>query len=146
MQTEFNGNYKYKFDLIRNHIQELIHYALKLAPVTQLAAQPLNASARIFTLFNELLERQFPIDESYQRVKLRSASDFAAKLNVHVNHLNRSVKECSEKTTTRIISERVLQEAKILLRHTTCNVADIAYALGFAEATHFNNFFKKNTN
>jgi hypothetical protein len=31
----------------------------------------------------------------------------------------------------------------ILLKHTAWTVAEIAYALGFAEATHFNNFFKK---
>lgn len=42
-----------------------------------------------------------------------------------------------------IIAERLLQEAKILLRHTEWNISEIAYSLGFKEATHFNNFFKK---
>jgi AraC-like DNA-binding protein len=44
-----------------------------------------------------------------------------------------------------IIAERILQESKILLRHSNWNVAEIAYSLGFAEVTHFNNFFKKHT-
>lgn len=35
------------------------------------------------------------------------------------------------------------QEAKILLKHSPWNVSEIAYALGFTETTHFNNFFKK---
>jgi AraC family transcriptional activator of pobA len=36
-----------------------------------------------------------------------------------------------------------MSEAKALLKHTDWNIADIAYALGFEEPAHFNNFFKK---
>jgi len=68
---------------------------------------------------------------------------FASQLNVHVNHLNRAVKETSDKTTSQIIPERILQEAKLLLKHSPWNVSGIAYALGFTESAHFNNFFKK---
>jgi len=143
MEKEFNSGYKYKFDIIRNLIFELLHCALKLEPSLTLESHPVNASQRISMLFMELLERQFPIDETHLSIGLRSASEYANQLNVHVNHLNRAVKETTEKTTTQIIAERILQEAKVLLKHTAWNVADIAYALGFAEATHFNNFFKK---
>jgi len=89
------------------------------------------------------LERQFPIDDTHQRINLRSASEFAKQLNVHVNHLNRAVKDTTEKTTTLLIAERILQEAKILLKHSVWTVSDISYALGFTEVTRFNNFFKK---
>ena len=143
MQSEFNSDYRYKYDLVRNLIFELLHFALKLKPSSQLDTQPVNASRRISMLFTELLERQFPIDDTHQRVKLRSASDFASQLNVHVNHLNRAVKETTQKTTSQIIAERILQEAKILLKQSSWNVSEIAYALGFTETTHFNNFFKK---
>jgi len=51
-----------------------------------------NANKRISALFIDLLERQFPIDENHQKIYLRSASDFATQLNIHVNHLNRAVK------------------------------------------------------
>jgi AraC family transcriptional activator of pobA len=143
LSNEFNADYKYKYDAIRNQIFELLHFALKIQPPKHLDNQPHNASQRISTLFLELLERQFPIDDLHPTVQLRSASDFANQLNVHVNHLNRAVKESTQKTTTQIISERILQESKILLRHSNWNVSEIAYALGFAEVTHFNNFFKK---
>ena len=43
----------------------------------------------------------------------------------------------------RIIRGSSLKEAKILLKHSAWTVSDIAYALGFTEVTHFNNFFKK---
>lgn len=144
IESEFKTEYKYKYDLIRNLVFEIIHFGLKLQPPDRQNQQPQNAAQRIAFLFLELLERQFPIDDQHPAIQLRTASDFANQLNVHVNHLNRTVKETTEKTTTQLISERLLQESKILLRHSRWNVSEIAYALGFAEVTHFNNFFKKN--
>jgi AraC family transcriptional regulator, transcriptional activator of pobA len=145
MFEEINSDYLHKYDVLRNLVFELLHFAMKMQPATNFNQHPINASQRISTLFFELLERQFPIDENHPSVNLRSASDFANQLNVHVNHLNRAVKETTQKTTSQIIGERILQESKILLKHSNWNVSEIAYALGFTEVTHFNNFFKKQT-
>jgi len=145
IEKEFNSDYKYKYDMIRNLIFELLHFGLRLQPQEPEEKQVANASQRISALFLELLERQFPIDDQHPSIELRAASEFADQLNVHVNHLNRAVKENLDKTTTQVIAERVVQEAKILLRHSRWGVAEIADALGFSEATHFNNFFKKHT-
>jgi AraC-like DNA-binding protein len=145
IEKEFTSEYKYKYDVIRNLIFELLHFGLKLQPSIDQEKQTINASQRISALFVELLERQFPIDDQHPAIKLRSASEFADQLNIHVNHLNRAVKETLQKTTTVVIAERLVQEAKILLRHSKWGVAEIAYSLGFTEATHFNNFFKKHT-
>ena len=146
MFEEINSDYVHKYDVLRNLVFELLHFALKMEPSTAFDKQPLNASKRISTLFLELLERQFPIDDTHHTLILRSASDFASQLNVHVNHLNRAVKETTQKTTTQIIAERLVQESKILLKHSTWNVSEIAFALGFNEVPHFNNFFKKHVN
>jgi AraC family transcriptional regulator, transcriptional activator of pobA len=143
MFSEINSEYVHKYDVLRTLVFELVHFAMKMEPAAKLEKQPIMAAQRIATLFLELLERQFPIDESHRTLALRSASDFANQLNVHVNHLNRAVKEATQKTTTQLIAERVVQEAKILLKHSNWSVSEIAYALGFAEVTHFNNFFKK---
>lgn len=143
MFEEINSEYIHKYDVLRNLVFELLHIGMKMQPSTNFNKQQINASQRISTLFLELLERQFPIEDNHPRVSLRSASDFAQQLNVHVNHLNRALKDTTEKTTSQIIAERVLQEAKILLKHSQWNVSEIAYALGFTEVTHFNNFFKK---
>jgi AraC family transcriptional regulator, transcriptional activator of pobA len=145
MFEEISSEYIHKYDLLRNLVFELLHFAMKLQPDAKFDKQQLNASQRISTLFLELLERQFPIDDNHQNMQLRSASDFAGQLNVHVNHLNKAVKDTMQKTTSKIIAERVLQESKILLKHSNWNVQEIAYALGFTEVTHFNNFFKKHT-
>ena len=144
MFHEISSDYIHKYDVLRTLVLELIHFALKMQPSSDVSnIKSLNAAKRISTLFLELLERQFPIDENHPAVSLRSPADYAKQLNVHVNHLNRAIKETTDKTTSQIISERILQEAKILLKHSPWNVSEIAYGLGFTETTHFNNFFKK---
>ncbi|MBE7175939.1 MAG: helix-turn-helix transcriptional regulator [Mucilaginibacter polytrichastri] len=144
MRKELSSDYVFKYDLIRNYVLELIHYGQKLQPATaQHPAQ--SASARVISLFIELLERQFPVESPGQKLALRTAKDYADRLAVHVNHLNKVLKENTGRTTTDIISSRILQEAKILLRQTDWSVSEIAYCLGFEEVAHFSNFFKKQT-
>lgn len=144
MYKELAADYKYKYDLLRNLVLELIHYGQKLQPVSALSATQ-NASERISSLFAELLERQFPLESSHRRLSLRAPKDYADRLAVHVNHLNKVLKEVTGKTTTELISNRILQEAKTLLRQTHWSVAEIAYILGFDDLAHFSNFFKKQT-
>jgi AraC-like DNA-binding protein len=144
MQREIASDYKFKYDLLRNLVLELIHYGQKLQPAW--AANPMqNATERISSLFVELLERQFPIEPPHQRLGLRTAKDYADRLAVHVNHLNKVLKDSLGRTTTEIISSRIIQEAKILLKQTDWNISEISFALGFEDLAHFSNFFKKNT-
>ncbi|QEC52997.1 AraC-like DNA-binding protein [Anseongella ginsenosidimutans] len=144
MREEITSDYEYKYDLLRNYVLELIHYGQKLQPATALRSSQ-NASSRIVSLFIELLERQFPVESPHQRLMLRSAKEYAERLAIHVNHLNKVLKENTGKTTTEIIAARILQEAKILLKQTDWNISEIAYSLGFEEVPHFSNFFKKQT-
>lgn len=144
MYKELSSSYVYKYDLLRNYILELIHYGQKLQPATTLYPSH-SASARVSSLFIELLERQFPIESPNQKLKLRTAKDYADRLAVHVNHLNKVLKENTGQTTTHIISNRVTKEAKILLKQTDWNISEIAYCLGFEQVAHFSNFFKKQT-
>ncbi|TWR31717.1 helix-turn-helix domain-containing protein [Mucilaginibacter pallidiroseus] len=145
MIAEINSDYRFKYDLLRNYVTELIHYALKIQPTEVLYRHP-DANSRITSIFTELLERQFPIETPSQRFSLRSAKDFADQLSVHVNHLNRAIRQTTGRTTTDHISERLTNEAVALLKHTSWNVSEISYCLGFEEPAHFNNFFKKQTN
>jgi AraC family transcriptional activator of pobA len=144
MHKELGADYKYKYDLLRNLVLELIHYGQKLQPMQALSTAQ-NASERISSLFIELLERQFPLESLHQRLKLRTAKDYADQLAVHVNHLNKVLKEVTGNTTTQLIGSRVIQEAKILLKQTNWNIAEISYTLGFDDLAHFSNFFKKQT-
>jgi len=144
MIEEQQSDYSHKDELIRNYIHLIIHEALKLQPSAKYD-QHKNASSRITSVFLELLERQFPIETPDQPLQLRAAQDYANSLSVHVNHLNRSLKEVTGKSTSTLINERILSEAKALLQHTKWNISEVAFALGFEYPTYFNNFFKKLT-
>ena len=144
MHLEIGSDYSFKYDLLRNYVIELIHYGQKLKPIIP-SKNSINAGSRISTLFIELIERQFPIESPTQILQLRTAKDYADMLQVHVNHLNKVLKDMTGKTTTEIISSRITQEAKVLLKQTNWNISEIAYSLGFEEVAHFSNFFKKQT-
>lgn len=144
MLLEIHTDYAFKYDLLRGFVTELTHFGLKLNPSEELYSHP-NAKERITSVFTELLERQFPIEHLSQRLVLRSPGDFAGQLAVHVNHLNSAVKHTTGKTTSNLIAERLVAEAKSLLKHTDWNVSEIGYCLGFEDPAHFNNFFKKLT-
>lgn len=144
MIEEQRSDYIYKDDLIRNYINLIIHEALKLQP-SEHYDQHKNAASRLTAVFLELLERQFPIESADSPLRLKTAQDYANALHVHVNYLNRAVREVTGKSTTTHITERIASEAKALLQHTAWNISDIAYALGFEYVTYFNNFFKRLT-
>ncbi len=144
MKAELSSDYAYKYDLLRNYVLELIHTGQKLKPI-QSVANATNAASRISSLFIELLERQFPIESEAQIIQLNSPIHFAKTLGVHINHLNKVLKETTGRGTKEIINGRIAEEAKILLKQTQWNVSEIAFALGFDEVAHFSNFFKKHT-
>jgi len=144
MIEEQNSAYAYKDDLIRNYINLILHEAMKLRPSENYDQQK-NAASRITAVFMELLERQFPIETPDKPLQLKTAQDYAQSLSLHINYLNRMVKEVTGKPTTAHIADRIISEAKALLRHTDWNIADIAYALGFEYPSYFNNYFKRIT-
>lgn len=115
--------------LLRTYLWELIH-----AVQVRLAAQ-----------FGDLLERQFPLPGPYQSLRRRTPTDFAHHLAVHVNYLNRVLKDVAGHTTTALIGERLTQEAKLPLRQTGWSITQIAEGLGFTGTAHFCTFFKRQT-
>ena len=144
MLSIHSGDYDYKNELLKSCIELILHEAIRMQPA-QNGVHPKNGAARITNLFMDLLEKQFPIDTTAEPLKLRTAQDFAASLAVHVNYLNRTVKEVTGKPTSAHIAERIAAEAKALLLYTDWSVADIAYGLGFEYPTYFNNYFKRIT-
>ncbi|UYQ95574.1 helix-turn-helix transcriptional regulator [Chitinophaga horti] len=144
MMTEIGSGYVHKHDVLRSYLHLLIHEAMRANPADNYHTYS-NASQRVSALFLELLERQFPIDAPERVLALKTPADFAGALSVHVNHLNRSVKEVTGKTTGAHIAARITAEASALLQHTDWNISDIAYSLGFEYPSYFSIFFKKHT-
>ena len=144
MLAVYDDDYLHKGDLIKNCIALIIHEALRIQPPER-GSNFKNGEGRLTHLFIDLLEKQFPIERSDEPLRLRSPQDYARHLSVHVNYLNRSVRETTGKTTSAHISARIIAEAKALLQHSNWSVAEIAYALGFEYPAYFNNYFKRLT-
>ncbi|WPQ62650.1 AraC family transcriptional regulator [Chitinophaga sancti] len=108
MHTAITSTYAYKYDLLRTYTLELIHFGQQLQ--STIMAHPNHSNfARTTSLFIELLERQFPLDNPHQEIKLRTAADYANELNIHVNHLNKILKETTGLTTSALIAGRILK-------------------------------------
>lgn len=144
MLAVHSGDYDHRNEALKTCIELILHEALRIQPSPN-SLHYKNGATRITSLFMDLLERQFPIESTEGPLKLRTAQDFASSLSVHVNYLNRAVKEVTGKPTSVHIAERITAEAKALLLYTDWTVADIAYGLGFEYPTYFNNYFKRIT-
>ena len=143
MLAEQDSDYTHKYDLLYHYLMECVHGALKLAPAA--AAHGATAATRLAAAFGNLLARQYPIVTPARRLALRTPQAFAEALAVHVNYLSRTLKAVTGKTTTQLLAERLVQEARTLLRHTDWPVSTIGYCLGFEEPTHFAQFFRRHT-
>ncbi|HET8886705.1 MAG TPA: helix-turn-helix domain-containing protein [Salinimicrobium sp.] len=93
--------------------------------------------AQITSDFKELL---------YNEVrKTKSTSDFAEKLNITPNHLNKSIKTATGQTAKELIHEALILEAKNLLYESDLPIGEIAFELGFSDQAYFSRLFKQLT-
>ncbi len=83
------------------------------------------------------------VDENY--ATQHGIEFYADKLCITSNYLNKIVRDKLGKSTKEVISGRILQEAKRLLRYTELSVTEIADKLEFDTSTYFVRFFKKAT-
>lgn len=144
MKDELKSDYAQKADVLRCYLHLLVHEAMKMQKTSNYVPRK-NAGQRTAELFLALLERQFPVNIPHKTLELKTANDFAERLSVHVNHLNRVVKSTTGKTTSALITNRVVQESIQFLQHSDYSVGEIAYALGFEETASFSSFIKKHT-
>ena len=95
------------------------------------------ASARLVAAFSDLVERDFR--------KHKGIADYAADLGVTPTHLTRCCRSTSGRSALRLLNDRVLYEARLLLRETSTPVQDIAQSLGYTSAAYFTRSFQQAT-
>lgn len=93
------------------------------------------AAISLVNRFKELLHQNI---NSKQLV-----TDYATMLNVSPNHLNKCIKQVTQKPATKWIDETLVLEAKVLLFQTNNSIAEIAAELGFFDQSYFSRLFKK---
>lgn len=92
---------------------------------------------------NRLLLKSYLLKIEEWYTKLHDVAAYAGMMNISAGHLSELVKEQSGKPAIVHIHERLIMEAKRLLFHTDQSIKEIAFALGFEDASYFNRFFKR---
>jgi AraC-like DNA-binding protein len=95
--------------------------------------------------FFDLLEKETAGINIATPIRMRTAKEFAASLDVHPNHLNALLKKHTGQNVSTHIKGKLLEQTKILLLQTDWSLQDIGFSIGFTEQPNFNLFFKKNT-
>lgn len=90
---------------------------------------------RTFVRFRQLLEQNFH--------RLHTVQEYADLLNVSPRTLTKYVGLSTHSTPLQIINDRIVLEAKRQLQHTSLNIKEIGYNLGFEDSSYFVKFFKR---
>lgn len=123
----------------RDILQNLLHNFLLIAK-REKKSQGLEETVACDILdlanrFKQQLEERFKID--------KAVSIYAEKLNTSEKRLTKATLSVTGKTPKVLIDERVMLEAKRLLVYSQSSIKEIAFNLGFEEATYFIKFFKR---
>ncbi|WP_265129852.1 AraC family transcriptional regulator [Chryseobacterium oranimense] len=91
----------------------------------------------IISKFLQLIDKHFKTE--------RSVSFYADQLSISANYLNIVCKKNLNASASSLIQDRILLEAKRLLKVSEMSVKDIVYDLGFYDHASFSKFFKAQT-
>lgn len=134
IDTEYHAKNNWQQSMLMAYTRVLLIY------VSRLYTEQFNNTEAIpdRVLLQKYLSR---IEESYK--ELHEVTAYADILNISAGHLSELVKEQSGKPAIAHIHERLILEAKRLLFHTDHSIKEIAFQLGFEDASYFNRFFKR---
>lgn len=133
--AEMQTNKLFKRDKIMNLLDSIhIELARKYSEIYIHEAHSYNVKIKNL---EQLLEQKFKEE--------KSAAFYASALNVSLKHLNRICNEILKKTTTEVIVDRVILEAKRMLLDKNWTVNEIATELGYEDYSYFTRLFKKHT-
>lgn len=128
LATEKPMNVRIVFHLL----EALLTHVLR-STTPQQSKQPKGEA--LFLAFLSMLEDQF--------ASIKSVKAYAAQMNVTPGQLNRICRSNAKDTALGLIHNRINLEAKRKVFFSSDQIKDIGFQLGFEDAGHFTNFFKK---
>lgn len=138
IEQELTEKAPYHLDIVRLKLIEILYEYNRACEFCLLGFKKgMNRQYQLTYQFKQL------VDEKYK--DLKTVQDYASIIGVTAKHLTEVVKEETGQTALHIIHERIILEAKYLLKHTTAPVKECAYTLGYEDMSYFARFFKANT-
>ncbi|WP_341902136.1 helix-turn-helix transcriptional regulator [Fluviicola taffensis] len=136
MQLEFSGRHKERMLVLRSYLNILL-FSLERNWSSGLVKMETNHQLDRLRKFEGLVEAHFS--------EWKLPVNYAAKLSVTPNYLNKLCKREYGMTAGEIIRRRIVLESQRLLHYTSMTVYEIAEKLGFDNSSYFISFFKKYT-
>ena len=137
MRAVFEQKHPFHEEMLRGMLYTFLFRCKQVYESGQKNAGTQPKNIRIANRFQELVGKFF--------IEKKTVEAYAEMLNLTPNHLSAVVKSATNRTAKSIIQERLLLEAKNLLRYTSADIAQIAYDLQFEAPQHFGRFFKQAT-
>ena len=91
------------------------------------------AAQRLMGKFVHILEKKYRTGQTL--------ADYAKELGITATHLTRVCQRLNGKSASRLIQERVLAEARMMLSNTDYKILEISNILGFSSAAYFTRLF-----
>ncbi|MDH0659361.1 MULTISPECIES: helix-turn-helix transcriptional regulator [unclassified Empedobacter] len=140
----------YEFNAIKEELKSensLVHLinarAAVIAAIVSKEAEQIFTEFKVYQSNPRLAKFNMLIDEFYKEEK--SVVFYAEKLHISANYLNILCKKHLKVSATQLIQQRIIIEAKRLLKSGDLSIKEIAFELGFTDHAYFSNFFKAQT-
>jgi AraC-like DNA-binding protein/mannose-6-phosphate isomerase-like protein (cupin superfamily) len=134
---EYRSKQLMKFNRLFVLVELLYIDLLRLyVPLEQIEKQNQNYLIKLHKL-EELIEGNF--------ISIKLPAQYADLMSMSVKQLNRICKECLNKSTSDLISDRIVLEAKRLLVYSSLTISEIAEEIGYTDISYFSRLFKKKT-
>lgn len=134
MIQECQSDEPMKFDILQGCLKIVVGNFSRLAK----ESSQISAFGNDLVLFNTFITM---VEEQFHLRKL--VCDYADELAVSPNYLSEVARRVSGYSAGHHIRQRILLEAKRMVLNTTMQAKQIAYELGFEDASTFSKFFKK---
>jgi AraC family transcriptional activator of pobA len=136
LEAEHHRAGAWQHPLLSAHLSVLLTYLSRLY-TEQLPGPVASADQRVLHAYQAQVEASFR--------DVHEVSAYAARLQLPVKYLSEVVKAQSGKPAIKHVHERLVLEARRLLFYTDQSLKEIAFVLGFSEASYFSRFFKRET-
>ncbi len=133
-QEEFDTRDHIQGEMLRTLLKRMLITSTRLIKIENNQADLSIKQVDLIRKFNILVEQNFK--EKHQ------VADYAELLFKSPKTLSNFFKKHNVKSPLKIINERIAAEAKRLLLYSDKSAEEIAYELGYNEASHFSKFFK----
>jgi AraC family transcriptional activator of pobA len=136
LEAEYHRPGEWQHQLLSAYLTVLLTHLSRLYTEQYPGGEP-SADQRLLRTYRARIEEHFR--------ERHEVSAYAELLHISAGHLSEVVKAQSGKSAIKHLHERLVLEAKRLLCYTPQSLKELAFDLGFSDASYFNRFFKRET-